>query len=195
MYSRNDYRYYLENRLMHSDDFLAHYGVKGMKWKHHKNGLSNEIDNIKYDLRARQIGQTRKGNTVYDPVKDSYSSASNRSRRKKHPTESSGTSTYRDHLTGDYKIKRRTQKSKLFKAVGKMTGNKDTSSVEKRAAKEKAKKQKQYIRTSKGLIDKKEQKAYTDVHRDLGNGYYSVELKKTDLSPKTGKKKVTKKKK
>lgn len=32
MYSRNDYRYYLENRLMHSDDFLAHYGVKGMKW-------------------------------------------------------------------------------------------------------------------------------------------------------------------
>lgn len=33
MYSRNDYRYYLENHLMHSDDYLAHYGVKGMKWK------------------------------------------------------------------------------------------------------------------------------------------------------------------
>lgn len=32
MYSKNDFRYYRENRLMHSDDFLAHYGVKGMKW-------------------------------------------------------------------------------------------------------------------------------------------------------------------
>lgn len=36
MYSKNDYRYYLENQLMHSDDFLAHYGVKGMKWKKRK---------------------------------------------------------------------------------------------------------------------------------------------------------------
>ena len=36
MYSKNDYRYYLENQLIHSDDFLAHYGVKGMKWKHRK---------------------------------------------------------------------------------------------------------------------------------------------------------------
>ena len=35
MYSRNDYRYYLERRLAASDDFLAHYGVKGMrKGKH-----------------------------------------------------------------------------------------------------------------------------------------------------------------
>lgn len=36
MYSKNDYRYYLENQLMHSDDMLAHYGIKGMKWKKHK---------------------------------------------------------------------------------------------------------------------------------------------------------------
>lgn len=36
MYSRNDYRYYLEHRLEESDDYLAHYGVKGMKWKKHK---------------------------------------------------------------------------------------------------------------------------------------------------------------
>lgn len=35
MYNKNDYRYYLENQLIHSDDFLAHYGVKGMKWKKH----------------------------------------------------------------------------------------------------------------------------------------------------------------
>ena len=39
MYSKNDYRYYLENQLMHSDDYLAHYGVKGMKWKQHKVGV------------------------------------------------------------------------------------------------------------------------------------------------------------
>lgn len=38
MYSKNDYRYYLEHQLEKSDDYLAHYGVKGMKWKKHKNG-------------------------------------------------------------------------------------------------------------------------------------------------------------
>ena len=42
MYSKNDYRYYLENQLMHSDDFLAHYGVKGMKWKHHLKNKFNQ---------------------------------------------------------------------------------------------------------------------------------------------------------
>ena len=36
MYSKNDYRYYLERQLAQSEDFLAHYGVKGMKWKNHK---------------------------------------------------------------------------------------------------------------------------------------------------------------
>lgn len=36
MYSKNDYRYYLEHRCEESDDFLMHYGVKGMKWKDHK---------------------------------------------------------------------------------------------------------------------------------------------------------------
>jgi hypothetical protein len=50
MYSKNDYRYYLENQLVHSDDFLAHYGVKGMKWKQHlKKGVqsgSNTTANI-----------------------------------------------------------------------------------------------------------------------------------------------------
>ena len=36
MYSKNDYRYYLEHRLSNSDDYLAHYGVKGMKWNKRK---------------------------------------------------------------------------------------------------------------------------------------------------------------
>lgn len=32
MYSKNDYRYYLERQLLTSGDYLAHYGVMGMKW-------------------------------------------------------------------------------------------------------------------------------------------------------------------
>ncbi len=32
MYSKNDYRNYLEHRLMESDDFFAHYGIPGMRW-------------------------------------------------------------------------------------------------------------------------------------------------------------------
>lgn len=43
MYSKNDYRYYLEDQLIHSDDFLAHYGVKGMKWKKHKTGGLKDV--------------------------------------------------------------------------------------------------------------------------------------------------------
>ena len=35
MYSKNDYRYYLEHRASQSEDFLMHYGVKGMKWHKH----------------------------------------------------------------------------------------------------------------------------------------------------------------
>lgn len=37
MYSKNDYRYYLEHRMA-EENYLAHYGVKGMKWHKHKNG-------------------------------------------------------------------------------------------------------------------------------------------------------------
>lgn len=44
MYSKNDYRYYLENQLAHSDDFLAHYGVKGMKWRKRKGSDQTSVD-------------------------------------------------------------------------------------------------------------------------------------------------------
>ena len=43
MYSKNDYRYYLEHRLEESDDYLAHYGVKGMKWRRHLKKTVNSI--------------------------------------------------------------------------------------------------------------------------------------------------------
>lgn len=45
MYSKNDYRYYLEHQLLTSDDYLAHYGIKGMKWKRHKVGFK-ELDTV-----------------------------------------------------------------------------------------------------------------------------------------------------
>lgn len=45
MYSKNDYRYYLENQLMHSDDVLAHYGVRGMKWHKKKGGYTDNYYN------------------------------------------------------------------------------------------------------------------------------------------------------
>lgn len=63
MYSKNDYRYYLENQLIHSDDFLAHYGVKGMKW--HKRKLKNPLapKNQKVevtDLKNEKTGEVYK---------------------------------------------------------------------------------------------------------------------------------------
>lgn len=134
MYSRNDYRYYLENRLMHSDDFLAHYGVKGMKWKHHK-GIGQEMKDIRYDLKARQVGKYLTGTTVHDPVKNTYKRApiiggskQERHYESKHNSES-----------GHYAIKRRTTKSNLFKAIdGKE--RKTNAKKEKKAAIEKRKK-------------------------------------------------------
>ena len=48
MYSKNDYRYYLEHR-MSEENYLAHYGVPGMKWKHKKNSSGDhqiEIGNL-----------------------------------------------------------------------------------------------------------------------------------------------------
>ena len=59
MYSKNDYRYYLEHRLAESDDFLAHYGVKGMKWKQHlKKKFNSTFDtwNSKYSDTTGELG-------------------------------------------------------------------------------------------------------------------------------------------
>lgn len=61
MYSKNDYRYYLENQLMHSDDYFAHYGVKGMKW--HKKHTSNGGDAYN-DFRRNQTWQTSNGTSI-----------------------------------------------------------------------------------------------------------------------------------
>lgn len=118
MYSKNDYRYYLEHRMA-EENYLAHYGVKGMKWKQHKNGLSKEIENIKYDLRSRGVGD--RDNTYVDPVNG-----------KIKPRKGEGVLGGKDYIRGTYKVKRRTNKSKLFTGIKKVTGNKDYSKAEKR---------------------------------------------------------------
>lgn len=55
MYSKNDYRYYLENQLIHSDDFLAHYGVKGMKWRQHLKGKYKDATLEKNDYNSKDF--------------------------------------------------------------------------------------------------------------------------------------------
>lgn len=64
MYSKNDYRYYLEHRLLVSDDYLAHYGVMGMKWgvRHDERRASFES---KKEANNAKIGKyQQKLNTV-----------------------------------------------------------------------------------------------------------------------------------
>lgn len=72
MYSNNDFRYYK------GGDYLAHYGVKGMKWKKHRNAHQQQMsdqylsgakematDNYRYHKDFKDI-QTKK---VYAPLK------------------------------------------------------------------------------------------------------------------------------
>lgn len=68
MYSKNDYRYYLENQLIHSDDYLAHYGVKGMKWKNHKKQVN--ADDLALDVSYGASNAALIAYKVKDKVKD-----------------------------------------------------------------------------------------------------------------------------
>ena len=77
MYSRNDYRYYLENRLIHSNDFLAHYGVKGMKWHKKKDGY-DESDLLDSEVTIR----SGSGETTYNTYGRLTKNADKRADRK-----------------------------------------------------------------------------------------------------------------
>ena len=118
MYSKNDYRNYLEHRLAESDDYFAHYGVKGMKWKQHvyarKYKNEEEPDSMVYEAgnKNREVyGVTFKdkkyGNSVrightnkkkrdsFDPKKDKYKSKSKRiTKRITKTTDNSGRTMY-----------------------------------------------------------------------------------------------------
>ena len=74
MYSKNDYRYYLENQLMHSDDILAHYGVKGMKWKHHKSPIGVKINEDWGDGTKRSYVEFNKAPLGPNAPKGAYQS-------------------------------------------------------------------------------------------------------------------------
>ena len=68
MYSKNDYRYYLEHRMA-EDNYLAHYGVKGMKWKHHKKKLStNELRESEHAQVDAWNARVRETKGKMDPV-------------------------------------------------------------------------------------------------------------------------------
>lgn len=69
MYSRNDYRYYLERQLLVSDDYLAHYGVMGMKWgvRHDERRAalvskreSNDAKIAKYQNKLSTVGAQKR---------------------------------------------------------------------------------------------------------------------------------------
>lgn len=51
MYSNNDFRYYKE------DNYLAHYGIKGMKWKKRKTNAHMESDAERYRQGANEMAK------------------------------------------------------------------------------------------------------------------------------------------
>lgn len=76
MYGKNDYRYYLEHRLVESDDCLAHYGVKGMQW-HKKKAYDESRYTNSITTMTSDIGGTR-----YETEYATYGRAQKRADRK-----------------------------------------------------------------------------------------------------------------
>ena len=99
MYSKNDYRYYLENQLAHSNDFLAHYGVKGMKWKQHLKNKYVSIGSKKYDNGKKSI--------------DLYTGPSKKERSIKKGRVSIDTGSEGSHISIDTTKKKKSKKNKL----------------------------------------------------------------------------------
>ena len=113
MYSKNDYRYYLEHQLMNSDDFLAHYGVKGMKWKQH---LKKRFD---------QNFETYKGTNKWDS--DIYGSGQTKYagiESKKNPSKYLEVSKYKhENGTKEINVHFSPTKKEHYKRVGRLTVN------------------------------------------------------------------------
>lgn len=116
MYSKNDYRYYLDNQLAHSDDFLAHYGVKGMRWKHRNSAAQTVADDqLRGMKRTRDIEVRRLGNAIVygDRAPYTYKSKKTKTAPNMYSTKKKSnysknltnkrlsiTNTLRDNLTG-----------------------------------------------------------------------------------------------
>ena len=77
MYSKNDYRNYLEDDRIYSDDFLMHYGVKGMKWKNHNYVIDPR-------LRERMARGLSSGRSMFNRGANGITSRVNGARRQMH---------------------------------------------------------------------------------------------------------------
>ena len=64
MYSKNDYRYYLEHQLMMSDDYLAHYGVLGMRWGYRHDNRVASLSSKRAANSQKIASYQKKLNTV-----------------------------------------------------------------------------------------------------------------------------------
>lgn len=91
MYSDNDYRYYLERQLMESNDFLAHYGVKGMKWKDHRtrmnwsdylNQTKKQVDKIERKTKVASKKVKKKATKDFNSFKKSAKATGKEAKRK-----------------------------------------------------------------------------------------------------------------
>lgn len=93
MYSRNDYRYYLEHQLMMSDDYLAHYGVMGMKWgvrndnriaKLSSRHAKNDAKISKYQAKLNTVGAKKRDARAakYQVRQAKYDRAAAKARRR-----------------------------------------------------------------------------------------------------------------
>lgn len=93
MYSRNDYRYYLEHRLMMSDDYLAHYGVMGMKWGVRNDNRiaalsskrsANDAKIVKYQKQLNTVGAQKRAAKAakYKAKLDRYERKAAKARKK-----------------------------------------------------------------------------------------------------------------
>ena len=114
MYSKNDYRYYLEHRLAQSDDFLAHYGVEGMKWKNRKRKpdlYGNSLFDTYYG-DVRRPGQVEKALDKYKAKKTARELVNKTHKYRWNENKSVGKNIERN-------IKTAKRRSKLKKAANK----------------------------------------------------------------------------
>lgn len=98
MYSKNDYRYYLEHRLAESNDHLAHYGVKGMKWHKRRTlqaiqdvgqltGYKGFLSYVDAEKKTKEASSKRAKKLLMDKVGESAKKSAEKTKmiRKKEP--------------------------------------------------------------------------------------------------------------
>lgn len=105
MYSQNDYRYYLEHRLSESDDFLAHYGVKNMKWGKRKTRFKNPFAPKNPTVEIVSLKDTKTGKDLKSPQHNTIQEDQARGKKR----------TTKEHVRKDQERgKKRTEYVKRF---------------------------------------------------------------------------------